>query len=311
MPPAVEIRGLTKVYRRPSGRRVEALVDLDLRVEEGQVFGLLGLNGAGKTTVLKLLLRLVRPTRGEAWLLGVHFSKTEARRRLGYLPENPSFYDFLNAKELVSFSARVCDVPANEIDSRVEKTLDFVRLPPEARQRPIRTYSRGMVQRLGLAQAIVHDPQLILLDEPTSGLDPAARKIMRDLILDLRSQGKTVFLNSHLLSEVELVCDRVAMLRSGRLAKEGALRDLLTWSGVQVYVEGALGSALALASQLGMGIKSQGGRTLFSLESEAHLWPLLEALRSDGGRLVSVTRRSETLEDIFLRVVADEYEEQR
>src|ERR1700682_2734693 len=219
--PAVETVGLRKEY----GHKV-ALHGLDLTVQPGEVFGFLGPNGAGKTTTIKILLGLVRPSSGEARLLGMPAGDAEARRRIGYLPENFRFHDWLTGAALLEFHARLAGLSPVVRRSRIPAVLDQVGLGGRGNDR-IRGYSKGMTQRIGLAQAIIHEPDLVLLDAPTSALDPVGRREVRDLIRSLRETGMAVFLNSHLLSEVEMVCDRVAIVDRGRIVRSGKLTDLI------------------------------------------------------------------------------------
>ena len=219
---AIEISNLRKEY----GRKV-ALEDLSLSVQPGEVFGFLGPNGAGKTTTIKVLLGLVRPTSGHARIFGVPSSDPEARRHVGYLPENFRFQDWLTGIELLELHADLADMPRADRERRIPEALHLVGLGDRGGDR-IRGYSKGMLQRIGLAQAIIHNPRLVLLDEPTSALDPIGRREVRDLIRTLSARGMTVFLNSHLLSEVEMVCDRVAIIDRGRVVRSGRLDDLVT-----------------------------------------------------------------------------------
>lgn len=225
--PAVELRGLTKEYplhwRR---RRLLALEALDLVVPAGQVFGLLGPNGSGKSTTMKLLLGLVAPTRGEARIFGLPAGSMEARRRLGFLPENPYFPAFLSGREVLAFYGRLSGMTSRALRPRTEELLALVGLEKSGDRR-LRTYSKGMLQRIGLAQALLHDPDLLLLDEPTAGVDPLGSRQIRDLMLLLKRQGKTVIFSSHLLEQVEEVADRVAVLHQGRKLNEGRLEELL------------------------------------------------------------------------------------
>ena len=207
-----------------------ALRDLSLSVDKGEVFGFLGPNGAGKTTTMNVLLGFVAPTSGAAWLFGVNVREPIARQRIGYLPELTYYYKFLSAEELLRFYAKIFRIPKNEVERRIDWVLKLVELD-HARKRPIRTYSKGMQQRAGLAQALVNNPDLLILDEPTSGLDPIGRMKVREIIQRLKEEGKTVFFSSHELGEVETVCDRVAILCGGELKAEGKVSDLVQRSG--------------------------------------------------------------------------------
>ncbi len=221
MTPAIETIALRKEY----GRKI-ALHGLDLTVQPGEVFGFLGPNGAGKTTTVKILLGLVRATSGQARLFGRPAGDAEARQRIGYLPENFRFHDWLSGAALLDFHARLAGVSLAERRQRIPRVLELVGLSGRGNDR-IRAYSKGMTQRIGLAQAIIHEPDLVLLDEPTSALDPVGRREVRDLIRTLKARGMTIFLNSHLLSEVEMVCDRVAIVDRGRIVRSGKLTDLI------------------------------------------------------------------------------------
>jgi len=206
------------------GRKV-AVRDLNLRVQAGEVFGFLGPNGAGKTTTMNVLLGFVNPTHGNAYLFGVNVREPIARQRIGFLPELTYYYKFLTAEELLRFYARILGIPSSETDKRIARLLRLVELEA-VRKRPIKTYSKGMQQRIGLAQALINNPDLLILDEPTSGLDPIGRMKVREIIQRLRGEGKTVFFSSHELGEVETVCDRVAILHEGELRMEGRVSDL-------------------------------------------------------------------------------------
>src|SRR5919107_1137502 len=227
MSPAIRIEDLTKDYwvgfwrKRP----YRALERLSLEVQSGEIFGFLGPNGAGKTTTLKLLMQLIFPTSGRAEILGRPVGDVAARRRIGYLPENPSFYDYLTAEELLTYFAQLLEVPAADRRRRVSDLLDRVGIGRERRFQ-LRKFSKGMVQRVGIAQALLNDPEVVFLDEPMSGLDPLGRKDVRSLILELRGQGRTVFFSSHILSDAEALCSRVAIVAGGRLAATGRLGEL-------------------------------------------------------------------------------------
>lgn len=225
--PAISIQGLTKDFAVTlRGVKLRAVDDLSLRVEQGQVFGLLGPNGSGKSTTIKVILGLLAPTVGEVKVFGVSSDKVESRRNVGYLPEAPYFYRYLSGRELVRFYARVCGVARSELKARVDDVIDWVGLS-RAADRRVGTYSKGMLQRIGLAQALVHDPKLIVLDEPTAGVDPVGSAEMCELILKLKHQGKTVLITSHLLAQIEDVCDHVAILDHGKLIVQGSLLDLV------------------------------------------------------------------------------------
>jgi ABC-2 type transport system ATP-binding protein len=226
--PAVAVHGLTKVFPVPfhPTRRVVAVKDLSIRIEAGEVYGLLGPNGSGKSTTLKIILGLVSPTRGRTEIFGRNSRFVESREAVGFLPENPYFYKFLTGEETLRFFGRLCGMAGATLKSRVNELLDLVGLD-KARDRRLGTYSKGMLQRIGLAQALIHNPRLVVLDEPTAGVDPAGSREIRDLIMDLKRRGITVLLSSHLLAQAQEICDRIGILADGVLVREGYLQELI------------------------------------------------------------------------------------
>jgi ABC-2 type transport system ATP-binding protein len=302
-PPAVDIRGLTKSFRGHLGlgRRV-AIDGLDLSVARGEVFGLLGPNGAGKTTTIKVLLGLLTPDRGQVRLLGRPPSDPRSRAGVGFLPEQPYFYDYLTASEFLDFYGRLQGLAGRDRAARVARALGRVGLDGRG-DVPLRKLSKGMLQRVGIAQAIQHEPELVILDEPMSGLDPIGRRDVRDLILALGDAGTTVFFSSHILQDAEMICDRVAILKDGRLRSTGRLAELVS-DRVQWFEVGVAGAPnVALPGEV---VSSDGDRRLVRVLDVPALTELLSAVTRAGGRVVSIWPRRETLEDLFLREVASD-----
>jgi ABC-2 type transport system ATP-binding protein len=301
--PAIEILGLTKDYRvgfwRKRTRR--SLDNLTLQVEEGEVLGFLGPNGAGKTTTLKLLMGLIFPTSGTARIRGRSIDDVSMHREIGYLPEQPYFYDYLTARELLDYYARFFGYGSAERSKRVARFLEMAGLSASADVQ-LRKFSKGMLQRAGIAQAILHDPQVVFLDEPMSGLDPVGRREVRDIILQLKQQGRTVFFSTHILSDAEMLCDRVAVLAGGKLQGLGAPGDIVSMaiSGMEILFEGREGRELPRS--LAERAVQLGGRYHFEVP-EGDLYATLDQLRSCGARILSVTPVRPTLEDYFLRLV--------
>lgn len=230
----IEIENLSKTFRGKKGRSVKALKDLSLSVSRGEVFGFLGPNGAGKSTTIKTLLGQIRPTDGSAHLFGKPVGHHAARCNVGYLPENPAFYDFLTAREFLDLVGRTHGMPVAEIRRKTDTVLEKLSLE-EASKRPIRGFSKGMIQRLGIAQTLLHDPDLYILDEPMSGLDPVGRALVKDLMVDLKSRGKTIFFSTHVIADVEAVCDRIAIVVQGELRAENAVKELVS-EGITGYL---------------------------------------------------------------------------
>ena len=227
----ITIAGISKEFKEGIGaKRVMALEDLDLEVREGEVFGFLGPNGAGKSTAIKILINLIYPDKGRASIMGKDVRDRETRRHVGYLPENPYFYDYLTAEEMLWFGGRASGLSSPDVKKRTDELLDKVNLSG-ARKRPLRSYSKGMVQRAGLALALIHDPDVAILDEPMSGLDPIGRKMVGDLIIELKRQGKTIFFSSHILTDIERLCDRVGIIIGGKLRLVDTLEKLLSVGG--------------------------------------------------------------------------------
>lgn len=275
----VEARALSKVYRDFWGRqKVRALKALDLEIYKGEVFGLLGPNGSGKTTTIKLLLGLLFPTEGEALVLGKPATDVAKNERIGYLPEESYLYKFLNAEETLDFYGRLFDIPPDVRRERIDMLIKKVKLDA-ARKRQLREYSKGMTRRIGLAQALINEPDLILLDEPTSGLDPIGTREMKDWILELRNQGKTIVMCSHLLADVQDVCDRIAILHQGELKELGRVDDLLKVEDVtQVSARGL---------------------------SDACQNEIRQVIERHQGELLSMNNPTTTLEELFLSIVRD------
>ncbi len=277
---AVQTEHLTKVYRDFWGRpKVTALDDLNLTIHRGEVFGLLGPNGSGKSTTIKLLLGLIFPTNGSASILGKPAGSSEINERIGFLPEESYLYRFLNGEETLRFYGKLFKMSRKELNRRVPALLDVVGLDPKARKRKLREYSKGMARRIGLAQALINNPELILLDEPTTGLDPIGTRQMKDLILSLKAQGKTVLLCSHLLADVQDVCDRITILYRGKMQTLGQVLDLLQVKDVtQIQTRGM---------------------------NDAQVGEIREYLSRIGIRDATVTHPTTTLEDLFMRVIGD------
>ena len=281
--PVIEIRNLSKVYRDFWGRpKVRALNALSLDIRKGEVFGLLGPNGSGKTTTLKLLLGLLFPTEGEVKILGKSAADVSKNERIGYLPEESYLYRFLNAYETLDFYGRLFDMTSAGRKERSEKLLDLVKLAPQARRRQLKEYSKGMTRRIGVAQALINDPDLVMLDEPTSGLDPLGNKDMKDLIKELKNQGKTVLMCSHLLGDVQDVCDRIAILYGGELKVMGRVDELL---------------------------KAQDKTQINTSKlSEAAMKEVQDVLSRHGAGDVKIDQPKSTLEELFLQTVKESRE---
>ena len=306
---AIRTEALTKHYRvgfwRP--RPYVALDALTLEVRQGEIFGFLGPNGAGKTTTLKLLMQLIYPTSGRAEILGRPVGDVEVKRRIGYLPENPSFYEYLSAEELLDYFSGLFGFQGRERGQRVSRLLDEVGIGAERRLQ-LRKFSKGMLQRVGIAQALLNDPEVVFLDEPMSGLDPIGRREIRELILKLRDRGCTVFFSSHVLADAEALCSRVAVLAKGRLAATGQLSDLVAFQvrGWELVVSGLGDAPLEDARRRGQIVRFThlaDGR--YALEVPLSVGPerVLSELTARGARLVSLNPMRETLEDFFMRQV--------
>lgn len=301
--PVLELREVHKTYFVGFFRkRVDAVRGVSLRVEPGQIFGFLGPNGAGKTSSIKVLTGLIRATRGEALLFGRQVHDLEAARRVGYMPENPYVYGYLTPLEFLDLCGRLMGMPGPERRRRTGDMIERVGLA-HAADRAIHRFSKGMMQRIGLAQALLHDPELLILDEPMSGLDPIGRKEVRDILLEQRKKGKTLFFSSHILSDVEMLCDRVAIVHKGKVVAAGALSELLRPEVRLVEIELA-NVAAELRTELD-GIASEthavGANLVVTVEGEALVPDVLQRSLGAGATVVAVTPRRETLEDIFLR----------
>lgn len=275
--PAISIQNLTKDFSvGMSGVKLRAVDGLNLEVQDNEIFGLLGPNGSGKSTTIKILLGLLEPSAGECTIYGKPSATVEARRSVGFLPEAPYFYRYLSGRELVRYYARLCGVAKADLASAVDSVVELVGMK-DAAQRRVGTYSKGMLQRIGLAQAIVHDPQLVILDEPTAGVDPLGSAAIADIIRELKSRGKTILLSSHLLAQIEGLCDRVAILHGGKLVREGRIDELVTQEEADSFV-------------------------VEGLAVEGHS-AVQEAIEASGGRLVRVEKPRLSLDAIFLSEV--------
>ena len=304
----IEIENLVKDYEVGFWRKrhVRALDNLSVTVNQGEIFGFLGANGAGKTTTLKLLMRLIFPTAGSARILGHDIADVSMHRRIGYLPENPYFYDYLTALEFLNFCGQIFGYSKSARNTRARELLARVNLDESKWNTQLRKFSKGMLQRVGLAQALVNDPEVVFLDEPMSGLDPIGRREVRDLIAALRQEGKTVFMCSHILSDIEVLCDRIAILKSGRLAHVGYLEELQENVGNrnQLEVLAAGIDAASLERQLDGSLQCEVSATAagvrIEVPNEKDVDLVIQALRKTGGTLVSVQPIRQSLEELFL-----------
>jgi len=310
MSAAISIENLTKDYQVGFWRKrpYRALDRLSLDVQPGEIFGFLGPNGAGKTTTLKLLMQLIFPTSGRAEILGRPVGDVAARQRIGYLPENPYFYDYLTAEELLQYFGHLFGYSSPDARARAARLLDRVGIGAERRRQQLRKYSKGMIQRVGIAQALLNDPEVIFLDEPMSGLDPLGRREVRSLILELRDQGRTVFFSSHILADAEALCSRVAVVAGGRLAATGRLSDMLAFEirGWELVMADLRPEVLAsLAGQLQKSTEISPQRYALELPLEVPPERILADLTATGAKLVSLNPLRDTLEDLFVRRVAE------
>ena len=295
----IDIDGLVKVFKDRSRRQVLALDGLSLQVAEGEVFGFLGPNGAGKSTTIKTLVGMIRPSAGIAKLYGRPVGHPDARRKIGYLPENPAFYDFLTAREYLVLVGKAFGMEADKIARESDRILELLDLR-NAERRPIRGYSKGMVQRLGLAQALLHDPDLYILDEPMSGLDPIGRALVKQIMCDLKKQGKTVFFSTHVTADVEAVCDRVAVVVKGRLMAMDSVESVLA-RGIEGYTVRFSGAILEKSD--GFEAQSLPGDLQQVVVAPVGLARLLSVVAERGGKIQHLEARRRDLERFFLDIV--------
>lgn len=301
----VELRNVRKEYPTGWGGTILALDDVSFEVYRGEIFGLVGPNGSGKTTTLKLILGLIFPTSGEVKVFGSSPFDISVKNRIGFLPDGPYFYDFLNADELLDFYGRLFGYSKSEREERIEQLLELVGMK-RFRKMPLRNYSKGMMQRIGLAQALINDPDLLLLDEPTTGIDPIGAHDIKQLMLQLREQGKTIFLCSHLLADVQMICDRVVILNLGRVIRKGTVKELLEPTAVtEIVVRDVSDEVFERIRGLEVAIEKKDGDVVFRLSEHDRVPEVIDVIRSCNGHVVSITRVTETLEDVFIKAVRE------
>ena len=305
----IRIQGLRKTFYIGFRRqKIEALKGIDLEIEKGEIFGFLGPNGAGKTTTIKILAGLIRPTAGKAFVLDKPAGEVASRSRIGFLPEQPYFYDYLSGEEFLDFCSRFFPMTVQERKQRVNSLLALVGLEA-SRRLALRKYSKGMLQRIGLAQALINDPELVILDEPMSGLDPLGRKEIRDLIASLKDRGKTIFFNTHIISDVEIICDRVGIINQGSLLKVGAVEEIAAatihqWEILAEVRQPELKADIEAASRAGkFSVSWQKDQALIRTGEESEAARLAGLVLSKNCRLIEYSSRKESLEDYFVRVV--------
>ncbi|MBK9215580.1 MAG: ABC transporter ATP-binding protein [Chloracidobacterium sp.] len=305
----IEINNLSKDYEKGflKKTKVRALDGLSLNVRGGQIFGFLGGNGAGKTTTIKLLMGLIFPTEGSAKILGSDIADVAMHRRIGYCPENPYFYDYLTANELMDYFGQLFGFDEATRKEKTDALLTAVGLAEKDRKRQLRKYSKGMLQRVGLAQSLINDPEIVFLDEPMSGLDPVGRREIRELIAGLRDKGTTVFMSTHILSDIEALCDEVAILRAGKLAASGKLDELLTsddesWV-LEINVQGVEFDAIRDQIEFiaGASIRPKPSGASIQVMDESDIEAVLQTTRAAGGRLTSIQPVKQSLEELFVR----------
>ena len=299
---AIETRHLNKVYTTRGGATTKVVTDLNLQVERGEIFGFLGPNGAGKTTTIKMLLGIIYQTNGEAFVLDKEAGDMETHKRLSYLPEKPYYYEHMTGMEIMMFYASLFGINDKALCDRL---LERVNLSND-KNRPISQYSKGMQQRVGLAQSLINDPELIFLDEPTGGLDPIAHIEVRDLILQFREEGKTVFISSHELSDVERICDRVAIINKGDMVHQGRLDDLLSGGRVEITAIKAKESVVAQLKSDDIVTSLKDDRLIVDAPDSADINAIIDSLRSGGAEVVSIIPRRKRLEDLFIESVRED-----
>ena len=305
---AVEIQNLSKDYETGFWRKkkVRALDDLTLNVRPGQIFGFLGGNGAGKTTTIKTLMRLQFPTAGSAKILGCDIADVQMHRRIGYCPENPYFYDYLTARELMDYFGELFGFDRSKRASKTSELLTAVGLDENDWKKQLRKFSKGMLQRVGLAQSLINDPEIVFLDEPMSGLDPVGRREIRELIASLRDKGTTVFMSTHILSDIEALCDEVAILRKGKLSASGNLNELLSGEGsrvLEISIQGVAADAIREGIEFiaGATIVPKPNGAIIQILDESDIDAVLNITRQKGGRLASIQPVKQSLEELFVR----------
>ncbi len=299
---------LEKVYKSYKlgfiPKKKPVLKGVSFYVNEGEIFGYLGPNGAGKTTTIKCILNLIFPDSGQITIFGEDSLKPKARRRVGFLPENPYFYDYLTGREFLTFYADLLGLHGRAKEEKIDYLLKLVGME-RAAELQLRKYSRGMLQRIGLAQALLNDPALVILDEPMGGLDPIGRKEFRDIIVNLKKEGKTVFLSSHILQDIEMICDRVAIILAGEIINQGYLGDLI--SEKVLYTEITVAGVPEVDFRhLGESVSSSSDRVLLKVYEEDNIEKVIQLVQQKKGKIVSLVPRTETLEDIFVNMVKNQ-----
>ncbi|MCG6914955.1 ABC transporter ATP-binding protein [bacterium BMS3Abin03] len=296
---AIETTSLSKVYVSSFGKKkVRALNELSLSINKGTIFGLLGPNGAGKTTLVKLLLQIIFPTFGSAKMLGENINNYKLKKSIGYLPENHKYPSYLNGGEVLRFFGKLSGIDGKELDKKIDELLEIVKLS-KWKKTKIKAYSKGMMQRLGLAQALINDPELIFLDEPTDGVDPIGRKEIRDILVELKSRQKTIFLNSHLLSEVELITDRVGILNKGNLLREGTVKELTEKKEEYKLVIQKISESIELDNAT----KQSDNSYVIKVADIAELNRIIDNIRSKGILLKEIVPLKSTLEEMFISLI--------
>lgn len=301
MAAAIETKKLTKSYKSRSLGTINVVDNLDLHVEEGEIFGFLGPNGAGKTTTIKMLLGIIYPTSGEGYVLGNEIGDMDVHRVISYLPERPYYYEHMTGMELLRFYDSLF---GNNDKDKCQRLLERVNLAADA-SKTISQYSKGMQQRVGLAQSLLNDPKLLFLDEPTGGLDPIAHTEIRDLILNFREEGRTVFISSHELSEVERICDRVAIIHRGKVMRQGSLNDLLKGGRIEIIAEGVTREFADSVKAKDAIVSFADGRLIVDMPEDHDPNSIIDGLRTNKGKIISIIPRRKRLEDLFVETVKD------